>query len=62
MEDSLKLPTGDIPEFLPKGVPADIIEAWRAEWRLEMHRSGFLAKILDDPNRVPRGPRFRLCD
>ena len=62
MEDSLKLPTGDIPEFLPKDVPADIIEAWRAEWRLDMHRHGFLAKILDDPKRVPRGPRFRLCD
>ena len=56
MEDTLKLPTGDIPEFLPKDVPADIIEAWRAEWRLDMHRRGFLAKILDDPNRVPRGP------
>ena len=62
MEDSLKLPTGDIPEFLPKDVPADIIEAWRAECRLDLHRRGMLAMILDDPNRMPRGPRFRLCD
>lgn len=62
MEDTLKLPTGNIPQLPPKDVPADIIEAWRAEWRLELHRHGFLAKILDDPNRVPRGPRFRLCD
>jgi hypothetical protein len=62
MEDSLKLPTGDIPEFLPKDVPADIVEAWRAELRLDLHRRGLLAKILDDPNRVRRGPRFRLCD
>ena len=62
MEETLKLPTGIIPQLLPKDVPADIIEAWRAEWRLDMHRRGFLAKILDDPNRVPRGPRFRFCD
>jgi hypothetical protein len=62
VEETLKLPTGIIPRLARKDVPADVIEAWRAKWRLEMHRSGFLAKILDDPNRVPRGPRFRLCD
>jgi hypothetical protein len=62
VEETLKLPTGIIPRLPPKDVPADVIEAWRAEWRLEMRRRGLLAKILDDPNRVPRGPRFRLCD
>jgi hypothetical protein len=62
MEDTLKLPTGNIPQLPPKDVPADIIEAWRAEWRLEMHRQGFLARILDDPSRVPREPRFHLLD
>jgi hypothetical protein len=62
MEDNAKLPTGNIPQLPPKDVPADIIEAWRAEWRLELCRHGFLSKILDDPNRVPREPRFRLLD
>jgi hypothetical protein len=62
MEDTLRFPTGSVPQLPPKDVPSDIIEAWREEWRLEMHRRGFLAKILDDPNRVPRGPRFRLLD
>jgi hypothetical protein len=62
MEDTLKLPAGNIPPLPPKDVPADIIEAWRVEWRLEMYRHGLLAKILDDPNRVRRGPRFRLYD
>ena len=62
MEDTLKLPAGIIPHLPPKDVPADVIEAWRAECRLDLHRRGMLAKILDDPNRVPQGPRFRLCD
>jgi len=44
------------------GVPSDIIEVWRAEWRLELHRQCVLTKILDDLNRVPRGSRFRLSD
>jgi hypothetical protein len=47
MEDTLKLPTGDIPPLPPKDVPADIIEAWRVEWRLDMHRHGLLAKIAE---------------
>jgi hypothetical protein len=62
MEKMLKLPIGSIPQLPPKNIPADILEAWRAEWRLDMYRHGFLAKILDDPNRIPRGPRFRLVD
>jgi hypothetical protein len=62
MEETLKLPIGIIPRLPPKDVPARVIEAWRAKWRLDLHRRGLLAKILDDPNRVPRGPRFRLCD
>lgn len=62
MEDTLKLPIGEIPQLSPRDLPAEIIEAWRAEWRLEMHRRGSLARILDDPNRIPRGPRFRLCE
>ena len=62
MEDTLRFPTGTVPQLPSKDVPSDIIEAWRAEWRLELHRQGVLTKILDDPNRVPRGPRFRLSD
>jgi hypothetical protein len=62
MEDALRFPTGTIPQRPPKGVPSDIIEAWRAEWRLELQREGVLTKILDDPNRVPRERRFRLSD
>ena len=62
MKVTLRFPTGTIPQLSPKDVPSDIIEAWRAEWRLELHRRGVLTKILDDPNRVPREPRFRLLD
>ncbi len=62
MEDALRFPTGTIPQRSPKGVPSDIIEAWRAEWLLELQRQGVLTRTLDDPNRVPREPRFRLLD
>jgi hypothetical protein len=62
MEDTLRFPTGTVPQLPPKDLPPDIIEAWRAEWRLELQRQSFLTKILDDPNRVPREPRFRLLD
>ena len=62
MEALLKFPTGTVPQLPPKDIPSDIVEAWRAEWRLEMHRHGLLARILDDPNRVPREPRFRLLE
>lgn len=62
MEDVLKFPEGRIPELPSKNVPPEVIEAWRTELRLELHRRGLLEKILTDPNRMPKGPRFRLID
>ena len=62
MEDTLKFPVGKIPEFPPKNLPPEVIEAWRTELRLDLHRRGLLEKILTGLNRTPRGPRFRLID
>lgn len=62
MEETLKFPVGKIPELPPKNLPPEIIEAWRTEWRLDLQRRGLLEKILTDPSRTPRGPRFRLLD
>lgn len=62
MEDTLKFPVGKIPELPPKKLLPEVIEAWRTGLRLDLHRRGLLEKILNDPNRIPRGPRFRLLD
>lgn len=47
MEDTLKFPVGKIPEFPPKNLPPEVIEAWRTELRLDLHRRGLLEKILN---------------
>jgi hypothetical protein len=62
VEDALKFPAGKILGLSPKNLPPDAIEAWRTELRLDLHRRGLLEKLLTDPNRIPRGPRFRLID
>ena len=62
MEDALKFPMGPLPLSPPKEVPADVIGVWRTEWRSDLHRQGLLMKMLEDPNRVPRGPRFHLYE
>lgn len=62
MEDALKFPAGKIPDLPPKNLPPDAIEGWRTELRLDLNRRGLLEKLLTDPNRIPRGPRFRLID
>jgi hypothetical protein len=62
VENTLKFPVGKIPELSPNNLPPQVIEAWRTELRLDLHRRGLLKKILSDPNRKPRGPRFRLID
>jgi hypothetical protein len=36
MEGTLRSPTGTLPQLPPKDVPSDLIEAWRAEWGLEL--------------------------
>jgi hypothetical protein len=60
MSDALKFPIGQIPDLPPKRLSPEAIEAWRAECRLDLLRRGLLEKLLDDPTRTPRGPRFRL--
>ena len=62
MEDLLKLPVGRIPDLPPKALSPEAIEAWRAEARRDLLQRGLLEAILDDPNRTPRAPRFRLID
>lgn len=60
MEDTLRLPVGKIPDLPSKSLPPEVIEAWRTELRLDLHRRGLLERILNDPNRMPKGPRFGL--
>jgi hypothetical protein len=62
VEDAFNFPVGKIPELPPRNLPPEVIEAWRTELRLDLHRRALLEKILSDPNRIPRGPRFRLID
>jgi hypothetical protein len=62
VEEPLRLPVGPLPELLPKAIPADAVEAWRTALRLDLHRQGLLERILNDPARTPKGPRFRLLD
>ena len=63
MEDILKFPVGKIPELSSKkNLPPEVVEAWRAELRLDLQRRGLLEKLLADPSRIPHGPRFRLLD
>ena len=62
MEYPLKLPVGKIPTSPPKSVPSAAIEEWRAALRRDLQRRGMLERILADPNRTPKGPRFRLLD
>ena len=62
MEEELRLPVGSIPDLPPKEFSPEAIEEWRAEARRDLQQRGLLEAILDDPNRTPRPPRFRLID
>ena len=62
VEDRLKIPLGHIPDLPPKEMSPEDIEAWRAEARRDLQERGLLEAILADPNRTPRGPRFRLVE
>ncbi len=60
MKKALKLPKFDVPDLPPKRMTTDEYHAWVMRNLKILWKSGQLARIRKDPNRMPVKARFVL--